>query len=78
MSRVTVKEAAELMNCSEQFIRIGLQRGNLPFGVCVKTSTKYTYYIPRERLNAYLEGRDMKKPPCGNRTATATKVAERT
>lgn len=78
-NRVTVQEAAELLNVSQQYIRIGIQRGWLPIGSCVKLSTKWTYHIPRERLNAYLEGRDIKKPPCGNRTATATVgVAERT
>ena len=79
MERVKIKEAAELLNCSEQFVRIGIQRGWLPIGTAVKLSSKWTYHIPRERLNAYLEGRDIKKPPCGNRTATATvDVAERT
>jgi hypothetical protein len=33
------------MNKSEQFIRVGLQRGILPFGYAVKTSTKWSYYI---------------------------------
>lgn len=55
--RVTVKEAAKLMGVSEQFIRIGLQRGELPIGSCVKMSSKWTYHISRSRLNAYLEGR---------------------
>ena len=31
---MTVKEAARLLQKSEQFVRIGLQRGVFPFGVC--------------------------------------------
>lgn len=78
-NRVTVKEAAELLGVSEQFVRIGMQRDKLPIGTAVKLSTKCTYHIPRERLNAYLKGLDIKKPPCGNMTADPLgKPAERT
>lgn len=31
-NRISVSEVAELMNVSEQFIRIGLQKGIFPFG----------------------------------------------
>lgn len=31
---MTVKEAAKLLGKSEQFVRIGLQRGILPFWLC--------------------------------------------
>ena len=34
--RITVQDAAKLMGKSEMFIRIGLQRGILPFGIAVK------------------------------------------
>ena len=33
------------MNVSEQFVRVGLQKGQLPFGYAVKTSSKWTYFI---------------------------------
>lgn len=33
------------MGKSEQFVRIGLQTGKLPFGSAVKLSSKWTYYI---------------------------------
>lgn len=32
------------MNVSEQFIRIGLQKGIFPFGYAVKMSTQWTYW----------------------------------
>jgi hypothetical protein len=38
------------MNVSEQFVRIGLQRGNLPFGYAVKMSSKWTYYIDSDKF----------------------------
>lgn len=45
MKKLTVAQTARLMNKSEQFIRVGLQRGILPFGYAVKTSTKWNYFI---------------------------------
>lgn len=45
MNRLSVSKTAELMNVSEQFIRVGLQKGQLPFGYAVKTSSKWTYFI---------------------------------
>lgn len=55
-SRVTVKKAAELLGVSQQFIRIGLQRGRLPIGSAVRMSSKWTYHISPERLRKYIEG----------------------
>lgn len=46
---------------SEQFVRIGLQRGLLPFGFAVKMSSKYTYYINKEQLEAYLTAQGVKQ-----------------
>ena len=79
MERIKVKDAATMLGVSEQFIRIGLQRGWLPIGTCVKMSSKWTYHIPLERLNAYLEGREMKMPPAATDGKTAVgNTAERT
>lgn len=60
MERVKIKEAAELLGVSQQFIRIGMQRNQLPIGTAVKMSSVWTYYVSRDRLNAYLEGKDIK------------------
>ena len=73
--RITVNEAAKLLGVSPQFVRLGLQRGELPIGSAVKMSSVYTYHISRQLLDEYI---GTKKPPCGNRTATAAKAAERT
>lgn len=49
-----VKEAVKLLGKSEQFIRIGLQRGILPFGYAVKMSSKWTYHISETKAYEYL------------------------
>lgn len=54
--RITVKEAAEIMQCTPQMIRIGLQRGLFPFGTAIQMSRRYTYYISREKVYQYLGG----------------------
>ncbi len=46
--------AAALMGKSEQFVRVGLQQGILPFGVAVKNKTRYSYYISPERFRSFL------------------------
>lgn len=49
-----MKEAAKLLGKSEQFVRIGLQRGILPFGYAVKMSSKWTYHISEHMVFEYL------------------------
>ena len=54
-NNLSVKEAAELMGASIQFIRIGLRKGVLPFGTAVQLSgKKYTYHISRHKFNEYM------------------------
>lgn len=50
---MTVKEAAEILGKSQQFVRVALQRGLLPFGTAVKLSSKWTYYISPAKLFEY-------------------------
>lgn len=52
--RVKVKDAAEALGVSSQFVRIGLQRKTLPIGTAVKMSSKWTYHISPELLAEYL------------------------
>lgn len=40
MEKLTIKEAAERMGKSEQYVRIGLQQNRLPFGSAVKLSSR--------------------------------------
>lgn len=48
--KITVKQAAQLMGCSEQFIRIGLQQKILDIGDAVKMSSMWTYNISPAKL----------------------------
>lgn len=52
--KLKVSEAAKVLGKSEQFVRIGLQRGILPFGYAVKMSSKFTYHISEHKLYEYL------------------------
>lgn len=54
MKKITVAEAAAIMGVSQQFVRIGLQRGILKFGYAVKMSNRYTYHISPEKFNNYM------------------------
>ena len=51
---ISVKEAAQLLNKSQQFVREGLKSGVLPIGTAVKMSSKWTYHISKKLLNDYL------------------------
>lgn len=53
-----VKDAARLLGKTEQFIRVGLQQGALPFGAAVKMpGGRYSYHISEEKLKEYTGGR---------------------
>lgn len=51
---MTVTECAKLLNKSPQFVRIGLQRGVLPFGYAIKISSKWSYHISDVKVYEYL------------------------
>ena len=53
--RISVDEAAKQLGVSKQFVRIGLQRGQLPIGTAVKMSSVWTYYISADKLNDYIK-----------------------
>lgn len=44
-ARLSINEAARLLNASPQFIRIGLRQNVFPWGYAVKTSSQYTYFV---------------------------------
>lgn len=52
--RLSIAEAAEIMGVSKAYIRVGLQRGLLPFGTAIKMSSRYTYYIPKSKFYEYM------------------------
>lgn len=51
---MTVQECARLLDKSPQFVRIGLQKGILPFGYAIKMSSKWTYHISEKKVHEYL------------------------
>lgn len=58
--KIKVTEAAAVLHVSNQFVRIGLQRGVLPIGTAVKMSSKWTYQISPKMLAEY-SGADISK-----------------
>ena len=54
-AKVTIKRAAEILGKSQQFVRIGLQRKILPFGVAMQMpgKTTYTYHISPKQFCDY-------------------------
>lgn len=50
-----INEVALMLGVSPQTLRLGLQRGELPFGSAIKTSSKYTYIIYEKKLKEYLD-----------------------
>lgn len=53
MQNISIKTAAEMMGKSQQFVRVGLQTGLLPFGTAVKMSSMWTYYISPKKFYEY-------------------------
>lgn len=59
--RLTVKEAAALLGLPEQSVRSWIQKGTCPFGEvicdCKSKHGRRTYYVNKQRLEAYLSGK---------------------
>lgn len=53
-ANIKVEKAAEIMGKSQQFVRVGLQRGLLPFGTAVKMSSIWTYHISPKLFYDYI------------------------
>ena len=55
IKKISVREAARCMGKSDQFVRIGLQRGLLPFGNAVPgTGNNWNYYINPSKFREYV------------------------
>lgn len=66
--KISIKEAAETMNKSQQFVRVALQQKMLPFGAAVKMpSGKYSYYISPKKFYEFIgKPKKHKEEGCGN------------
>ena len=53
--KLTISNVAKQLNISQQSLRLGLQRGDLPFGHAIKTSGKYTYVLYEKKLKEFID-----------------------
>ena len=58
--RVTVAEAAAILDVSKEYIRLAMQEKLLPIGSAAKMSSKWTYHISSKLLAEY-SGADVEK-----------------
>lgn len=49
-----IKEVASMLGETEQFIRVGLQKGIFPFGTAEKVDGKFTYSIDKAAFNRFM------------------------
>ena len=55
LRRIQVHDAARLLGKSDQWVRVGLQQGRLPFGTAVQTGKKgFSYHISPKLLYEYI------------------------
>lgn len=54
LKNIPVSLAAQKLGKSEQFVRVALQKGVVPFGFAVKSSSKFSYHISPKLLNEYI------------------------
>lgn len=54
---ISIEEVAKILGKTRQFVRIGIQRGILPFGVAMKMPNRknYTYHIAPNAFYDYLK-----------------------
>ena len=61
--RIKVSDAARIMGVSDEFVRLGLIRQQLPFGTAIKKGTRYNYYISPKLFEEYV-GKGSQKNGC--------------
>ena len=58
--RISITEAAKILDASPDFVRLAMQQGRLPIGAAAKTSSRWTYHISSKLLAEY-SGADVEK-----------------
>ena len=56
MKRITTKQAAQMMNVSEQQVRIMVQLEKIPGAFCHGPKHRRTYYITDEQITNLMKG----------------------
>lgn len=51
-------QAAKLLGVTPQFLRVALQQNKFEFGVAIKQSSRWTYYINESMLMNYIGGKE--------------------
>lgn len=54
MKKIPINIASEILGKSQHWVRLGLQRNQLPIGSAVQTSSRYSYHISYELLKNYV------------------------
>lgn len=54
VKKISVAECARIIGKSEQFVRVALQTGVAPFGMAVKSKSRYDYHISPKKLSEYM------------------------
>lgn len=57
MKRITIKEAARMMNVGEQQIRVMVQLEKIPGAFCYGPKGRRTYIITDEQITNLMKGR---------------------
>lgn len=59
MKKITVPEAAKMLNMPAEFLRAGLRTGRIPIGFAIQhnpdKSDRWTYYISPVKLKEFIE-----------------------
>lgn len=50
MTRITVKEASDMLNVSQQFMRMLIIQKKPPWAVAVKHKSRHSYWINKEQM----------------------------
>lgn len=53
MNKLTVKQAADILNMDVQSLRVGIQKGAFPFGTAFKVGKRFTYFINPKKFEEY-------------------------
>lgn len=56
MKRITPKQAAQIMQCGEQQVRMMVQRGKIPGAFCTGKNPRRTYYIYDTQIKNLMKG----------------------
>ena len=57
LHRITVAEAATALNMCPDSVRYMVKKGTLPIGKAIEGRERTTYYLYKEFLQEYMEGR---------------------